>query len=252
MFFKKNKAEDEIASATSVEVNEASLNMKKENEFLKSFINEIYNNMIEILDNQEQINEQHGQLAGLAEDVKNTIESVKSISAGTSDLSEYLTERSEELNGISKNSVSKSIEGEQAVNNLIEVMNSLQVQSKDSSITMTSLGERSKEITEIIKTITDIASQMTFIALHVTGAGNNHAYYASPEYDGLVKKVQTSQGEERLQAMVDAEKLLAADLPIFPVYNAVKLYLQKEYVKGVERHAAGADMSFKNAYILKH
>lgn len=98
----------------------------------------------------------------------------------------------------------------------------------------------------------DYDDPMTFMALHVTGAGNNHAYYASPEYDALIKKAQTSQGEERLKAMIDAEKLLATDLPIFPIYNATKLYLQKEYVKGVERHTAGADMSFKNAYILKH
>ena len=98
----------------------------------------------------------------------------------------------------------------------------------------------------------DYDDPMTFIALHVTGAGNNHAYYASSEYDALVKKAQTAQGDERIQAMVDAEKLLAKDLPIFPIYNATKQYLQKEYVEGVERHAAGADLSFKNAYILNH
>lgn len=98
----------------------------------------------------------------------------------------------------------------------------------------------------------DYDDPMTFIGLHVTGAGNNHAYYSSEEYDALVKKAQTSEGEERIKAMVDAEELLAKDLPIFPIYNATKPYLQKEYVKGVERHAAGSDLSFKNAYILKH
>ena len=97
----------------------------------------------------------------------------------------------------------------------------------------------------------DYDDAMTFMALHMTGAGMNYANYSSPEYDALIKKAQSSQGEERVQAMVDAEKLLAKDLPIFPLYNATKPYLQKEYVEGVERHAAGADLSFKNAYIIK-
>lgn len=98
----------------------------------------------------------------------------------------------------------------------------------------------------------DYDDPMTFIALHVTGAGNNHAYYASPEYDALVKKAQASQGQERMKTMVEAEKLLAKDMPIFPIYYATKMYLQKDYVEGVERHAAGADLSFKNTKILKH
>ena len=110
---------------------------------------------------------------------------------------------------------------------------------KDFSITMSGWGA-------------DYDDPMTFMALHVTDGGNNHAFYSSEEYDALIEKAQTEQGDERVKAMVDAEKLLATDLPVFPIYNATKMYLQKEYVKGVERHAAGADLSFKNAYILQH
>lgn len=98
----------------------------------------------------------------------------------------------------------------------------------------------------------DYDDPMTFMALSTSDAGMNYSNYKSPEYDALVKKAQTAQGEERMQAMVDGEKLLAQDLPIFPLYYATKMYLQKEYVQNVERHAAGADLSFKNAYILKH
>ena len=168
MFFRKNRVNDEIsASASVISDNKDEIeSLKKENEFLKSFMKEIYNSMIEISQHQAAINSQHGDVSDLADDVKNTIESVKGMSKETNQLSEYLTERSGELNRISKNSVDKSVEGEKAVNNLIEVMNSLQTQSKDSSSTMVSLGERSKEITDIIKTITDIASQTNLLALN--------------------------------------------------------------------------------------
>lgn len=98
----------------------------------------------------------------------------------------------------------------------------------------------------------DYDDPMTFIELFVTGGGNNHANYANSAYDALVKKAVESEGADRVKAMVDAEKLLAKDLPIFPLYQPQKLYLQKSYVKGVERHAVGSDMSFKHAYIEKH
>lgn len=167
MFFRKRKSEDEVSAATiEVEQPNEVEKLRKENELLKSIMQNTYDNMIEILHNHGEINDQHSELSDLADEVKSTIDSVKDISGESSELSEYLIERSKKLNEISKNSVSKSIEGEEAVNNLIEVMNSLQVQSKDSSSTMVSLGERSKEITDIIKTITDIASQTNLLALN--------------------------------------------------------------------------------------
>ena len=98
----------------------------------------------------------------------------------------------------------------------------------------------------------DYDDPMTFTGLFVTGGGNNYACYANPEYDALIKKAIENSGDERTKAIVEAEKLLAKDLPIFPLYNAPKLYLQKDYVKGIERHPAGSDMSFKNAYVIKH
>lgn len=168
MFFRRKESDKETNDnqMKMLEIDKENKSLKEENESLKSFMKETYNSMVDILHKHGEINAQHSDLSSLTDEVKNRVESVKDISRETNELSEYLVERSEKLNEISKNSVNKSVEGEGAVDNLTEVMNSLQIQSKDSSSTMISLGERSREITDIIKTITDIASQTNLLALN--------------------------------------------------------------------------------------
>lgn len=169
MFFRKKSLEEETsAAADTISMNSNKINddLKRENEFLKSYIDNTYNKISEILHNQNLVNDQHQELANLAHEIKNTIDRVKDISYETNNLSEYLSEKSEQLSGISETSVNKSIEGEKAVNDLIDVMTSLQSQSQESSNSMLSLADRSKEITDIIKTITDIASQTNLLALN--------------------------------------------------------------------------------------
>ena len=46
------------------------------------------------------------------------------------------------------------------------MMDSLKAQAKESSSSMNSLGERSKQITDIVETITDIANQTNLLALN--------------------------------------------------------------------------------------
>lgn len=46
------------------------------------------------------------------------------------------------------------------------MMDSLKAQAKESSSSMNSLGERSKQITDIVETITDIAKSTNLLALN--------------------------------------------------------------------------------------
>ncbi len=98
----------------------------------------------------------------------------------------------------------------------------------------------------------DYNDAMTFMDLFVTGGGNNDAYYSNAEHDALIKKAQEGSGDERVDAMIEAEKILARDLPIFPLFHPARVFIQRDYVKGVERFAVGADTEYKWAYILEH
>ncbi|WIV11892.1 peptide ABC transporter substrate-binding protein [Proteiniborus sp. MB09-C3] len=98
----------------------------------------------------------------------------------------------------------------------------------------------------------DYNDAMTFMDLFLTDGGNNDAFYSNPEYDELINKAMNGSGDERIDAMLEAENLLAKDYPIYPLFHPARVYVQKEYVKGIERFAVGCDTEYKWAYVLEH
>ena len=98
----------------------------------------------------------------------------------------------------------------------------------------------------------DYMDPMTFMDMWVTGGGNNTAYWTNAKYDALIEKATTTTGDERMQAMMDAEKILMEELPIAPVYFKARNFVAKDYVKGVVRFPVGLDNEYKWAYLLEH
>lgn len=126
----------------------------------------IYEEMGNIINQHGFVNEQHGELAILAEEMKNTVKEVNHITYQSNELANYLSARGEKLAKISTDCVRKSIEGNTAAHELSQVMMNLQKQSETTSHSMVKLEDRSHEINDIIKTITDIASKTNLLALN--------------------------------------------------------------------------------------
>ena len=97
----------------------------------------------------------------------------------------------------------------------------------------------------------DYDDPMTFLDMWVTGNGNNDAYWSNATYDGSIRQAIAGEGDERIDAYVEAENQIATDLPICPVYHPVWDYMTKPYVKGVARYVTGSDYDFKWAEIEK-
>lgn len=69
---------------------------------------------------------------------------------------------------------------------------------------------------------------MTFLDLLTTKSGNNSSKYNSPEYDELIDKALKSvDRKERVQYLFEAERLLAKDIPIIPLYQETSKLFSK-------------------------
>ena len=65
----------------------------------------------------------------------------------------------------------------------------------------------------------DYNDPMTFLDMWVTGGGNNQTGWGSEEYDNLIAQATAEADEEvRQQYLFDAEEILAAEMPIIPLY----------------------------------
>ena len=86
--------------------------------------------------------------------------------------------------------------------------------------------------------IGDYLDPSTFIALGVTGDGNNRTGWSDARFDNLVRRSATElDPAKRLATLAEAESLLLADGPFLPIYHYSTNELVKPYVHGIYRTA---------------
>ena len=60
---------------------------------------------------------------------------------------------------------------------------------------------------------------INFLDLWVTDGGNNDSFWSNEEYDNLIAQATAEADEEvRQQYLFDAEEILAAEMPVIPLY----------------------------------
>lgn len=92
---------------------------------------------------------------------------------------------------------------------------------------------------------------MSYLEMYTSDFPYQTAFWISKDYDAAIKKAFDSAGDERMEALLQAEKLFIEGLPVAPVYQRASNYLDKPYVKGIVRSAVvGEDFTY--AYIQAH
>ncbi|GAM59576.1 periplasmic oligopeptide-binding protein oppA [Vibrio ishigakensis] len=98
----------------------------------------------------------------------------------------------------------------------------------------------------------DYNEASSFLSLMQSNNSSNDPKYRSAEYDALMAKaMNATSDEERSGYYTQAEKLLAKDMPIAPIYQYVISRLVSPKVGGYPSHNAEDKMYSKDMYIIE-
>ncbi|EJP96173.1 peptide ABC transporter substrate-binding protein [Bacillus cereus] len=98
----------------------------------------------------------------------------------------------------------------------------------------------------------DYKDPISYLELFTTSNPNNKMNYSNPHYDELIKKAKNDlilDQKKRWEALRGAEQVILEDAAVAPLYHIGSAYVQKDYVKGIEKHQFGGVYTYKNAYI---
>ena len=99
----------------------------------------------------------------------------------------------------------------------------------------------------------DYNEASTMLDLHTTHHGQNDARFSNKQYDELMAKSRLVKSEEeRSHLYAKAEKILAEEMPVAPIYQYVNSRLIKPYVGGYPANNVEDTIYTRDMYIKAH
>ena len=96
----------------------------------------------------------------------------------------------------------------------------------------------------------DFSDSISFLDLQTTGASYNYGKWSNKEYDKYVAASKTTGSDaDRFKDLAKAEQILLEEQGVTPLYHPIEAWMVKPSVKGVIYNGAGANYSFKYAYL---
>ncbi|ALT46622.1 peptide ABC transporter substrate-binding protein [Lactobacillus delbrueckii] len=96
----------------------------------------------------------------------------------------------------------------------------------------------------------DFADPISFLDLQTTGASYNYGKWSNKTYDKYVAASKTTGSTStRFKELAKAEQILLEEQGVTPLYHPVEAWMVKPSVKGMIYNGAGANYSFKYAYL---
>lgn len=96
----------------------------------------------------------------------------------------------------------------------------------------------------------DFSDPISFLDLQTTGASYNYGKWSNKEYDKYVAASKTTGSDaDCFKDLAKAEQILLEEQGVTPLYHPIEAWMVKPSVKGVIYNGAGANYSFKYAYL---
>ncbi|MFC9541345.1 methyl-accepting chemotaxis protein [Lysinibacillus sp. NPDC056959] len=140
---------------------------KKDHEF-QIFLNDLHKELISTIEQHDIVNNQHIVLGKMVTKILEEFNKVEDSTIHSNTISENALEKGNSLITSSDEMVTLSIESKQAVQEVEYLIDSLGEQSQKTSSSMNQLSDRSKQIAEIVKVISDISNQTNLLALNAS------------------------------------------------------------------------------------
>lgn len=146
--------------------------LKQENEAREkaiiNFMNGLQEELVTTITQHESVNDQHGMLGNLVEQIKGHFENASELVNGSSECANQLSTTGEELLKSADILKKKGEEGQLIVRDLEGLVRNLGGEIKANMDSIMTVGERSKEIDDIVFLIKGIADQTNLLALNAS------------------------------------------------------------------------------------
>ena len=130
------------------------------------FIKEMSELLAETVKQHHIVDSDHDILGELADKVKIHMNEISNLTKDTNGLTDSLYSEGNKLIEITEGTVKKSYEGKDAIEEMVEIIKSLENESRTNTESINELAEKFGQVNEVVQLITNIASQTNLLALN--------------------------------------------------------------------------------------
>ncbi|BCZ46713.1 methyl-accepting chemotaxis protein [Clostridium gelidum] len=131
-----------------------------------NFIQDMSKLLAETVKQHHIVDNEHDVLGHLFQKVKIHMNEISDLTKNTNDLTDRLYSEGNNLIEITEDTVKKSYEGKDAIEEMVEIIKSLEKENRNNTESIHELARRFTKVNEVVQLITNIASQTNLLALN--------------------------------------------------------------------------------------
>jgi methyl-accepting chemotaxis protein len=162
----KNRKSIELESKQDQHGEETAQEEVKFHNETKGFIQDMSKLLVETVKQHHIVDSEHDVLDELANKVKIHMNEISDLTKNTNSLTDSLYLEGNKLIEITKDTVKESYEGKDAIEEMVEIIKSLENENRNNTENINELARKFSKVREVVQLITNVASQTNLLALN--------------------------------------------------------------------------------------